>query len=69
MSTMRICFTLVLATSGALTLAGCRRETRLLREPPAMRDRVMGVNVANFVPGGLPPDTIWRNPYDETAFT
>ncbi|HEX9109244.1 MAG TPA: c-type cytochrome, partial [Longimicrobiales bacterium] len=24
---------------------------------------------ANFVPGGLPPDTIWRNPYDENAYT
>ncbi len=70
MSAIRRSF-LALALAAALgaALSGCRRETRLLREPPAMRDRVMAVNVANFVPGGTPPDTIWRNPYEENAYT
>ncbi len=60
---------LALVAALAAALPGCRRETRLLREPPAMRDRVLAVNVANFVPGGTPPDTIWRNPYEENAYT
>ncbi len=58
----------LLLASATLALPGCRRETRLLQEPPAMRERVMGVNVANFEPGGQPPDTVSRNPYDGNAY-
>ncbi len=52
----------------AALLAGCQRETRLLHEPPALDQRVMDVNVANFEPGGQPPDTVSRNPYDGNAY-
>jgi cytochrome c oxidase cbb3-type subunit 3 len=53
----------------AAGLSGCRRETRLLREPPAMRERVMAVNVNSFVPGGNSPRVSWPNPYQESAYT
>ncbi len=58
----------LLATAAVIATAGCRRETRLLHEPPALDQRVMGVNVANFEPGGQPPDTLSRNPYDGNAY-
>ncbi len=59
----------LLAAAAVAGLAGCRREARLLREPPAMRERVMAVNVNSFVPGGNSARVSWPNPYQESAYT
>lgn len=67
MRTTSLCL-MVLAATAAASTSGCKRESRLLREPPQMRDRVTAVNVAGFVPGGGSLDTVWRNPYEESAY-
>lgn len=69
MTIMRALASLLLVAALAASPAACRREARLLREPPAMRERVMAVNVNSFVPGGNAPLVGWPNPYQESAYT